>query len=131
VSAIAMWVWLLCILTGVPLFLYLYIRQNDKGLTRLAPEALAFSPTRFTENDARSATKRLAEHPITILDQMPPKTKRRYIVVGGVSLLPFVSLSSNMFTDVKLRRDFLGDGLLFICFSGAKIPKLVAYLLRD
>ena len=81
-----MWVWLLG-LSAIPLLLYLYIRQNDKCLTRLTPEALAFSPTRYTEDVARTAAKRFAEHPISALDHIPPKTGRRYIVVGGVSFL--------------------------------------------
>jgi hypothetical protein len=79
--------WLLG-LSAIPLLLYLYIRQNDRGLTRLAPEALAFSPTRYTEDVARAAAKRFAEHPISALDHIPPQTGRRYIVVGGVSVLP-------------------------------------------
>jgi hypothetical protein len=82
-----MWAWLLGIL-AIPLLLYLYIQQNDKGLTRLTTEALAFSPTRYTPDVAHSAAKRLAEHPISILDQIPAKTGRRYIVVGGVSVFP-------------------------------------------
>jgi hypothetical protein len=81
-----MWVWLLG-LSVIPLLFYLYIRQNDRALTRLAPEALAFSPTRYTEDVARTAAKRFAEHPISVLDHIPPQTGRRYIVVGGVSFL--------------------------------------------
>jgi hypothetical protein len=80
-----MWAWLLGLL-AIPLFLFLYIRHNDKALTRLAPEALAFSPTRYTPDIVRSTAKRLVEHPITVLDQIPTKTGRRYIVVGGVSV---------------------------------------------
>jgi hypothetical protein len=83
-----MWIWLLGTIV-IPLLLYLYIRHNDKCLTRLPPEALAFSPTRYTENIALTAAKRFAENPISMLDQMPPKTGRRYIVVGGVCLLPW------------------------------------------
>jgi hypothetical protein len=119
-----MWTWLLGI-TAIPFFLYLYIKQNDKGLTRLAPEALAFSPSRYTDNDTRSTAKQLAEYPISVLEQVPTKTGRRYIVVGGVSVVRFVSLS-NIFTGYKsARRGFSGDGLFFIYSSEAKIPKLV------
>jgi len=82
-----MWAWLLGI-SIIPLLLYLYIRQNDKGLTRLPPEALAFSPIRYTDDVALTAAKQFAENPISVLDQMPTQTGRRYIVVGGVSLSP-------------------------------------------
>lgn len=80
-----MGVWLLGILATVLLLFYLYIRKNDQSLTRLSPEALAFSPTRCTPDMARSAAKQFAEHPPVISDHLPPQTGRRYIVVGGVS----------------------------------------------
>lgn len=80
-----MGIWLLGILAAIPLFFYLYIRKNDQSLTRLSSEVLAFSPTRYTPDMAHSAAKQLAEQPPSILDHLPPKTGRRYIVVGGVS----------------------------------------------
>lgn len=78
-------VWLLGILAAILLFFYLYIRKNDQSLTRLPLEALAISPTRYTPEMARSAAKQFAEQNPSILDHLPPRTGRRYIVVGGVS----------------------------------------------
>ena len=124
-----MWAWLLCI-SAIPLFLYLYIVQNDKGLTRLAPEALAFSPTRYTENDARSAAKRLVEHPIPVLGQIPPKTGRRYIVVGGVSVLPFVPLFRPYLQTRNRKAGFLGGWIVLHLIQRGEDPKVSCVNLR-
>lgn len=66
--------------------LYLYIRANDAKIMRLPPEAATFSPKRWTEEDAKQGAKAIREKPVTIDGVLPPKTGRRYIVVGGVSL---------------------------------------------
>ena len=85
-----MWTWILGILVFFLLLSYVYIKHNDKRLGSLPPEALSFSPKRFTEDDARSAEKQLAESPVSVKDQLPPSTGRRYIVVGGVRGLKYV-----------------------------------------
>lgn len=87
-----MWTWLILGLLAIPLLSLLYIWENDKCLSQISTEALAISPTRYTPDLARSAAKQFAEHPVSVLDQMPKKTGRRYIVVGGVSLLHFPHL---------------------------------------
>ena len=68
------------------LVLYLYIRLNDAKLMKLPDEvASAFSPHRISARDALEAAAATSE---TIrLDSktfLPPRTGRRYIVVGGV-----------------------------------------------
>ena len=67
------------------LLLYLYIHLNDAKLMKLPHEvALAFSPHRISARDALEAA---AKSETTSLDSkmfLPPKTGRRYIVVGGV-----------------------------------------------
>jgi hypothetical protein len=74
------------ILAVIPLVLLLfYIRLNDRGLTRLPADALAFSPNRYTQKGVRETADRISQSPISIIDQLPPKTGRRYIVVGGVN----------------------------------------------
>ncbi|THH15245.1 hypothetical protein EW146_g5202 [Bondarzewia mesenterica] len=72
----------------IPLLLYIYIRLNDAKLMRLSPNAeSAFSPHRLTEEDAKRAATRLADNPISIEGHLPPRTGRRYIVVGGAGFL--------------------------------------------
>ncbi|KAI0064910.1 NAD-P-binding protein [Artomyces pyxidatus] len=67
---------------------YLYVRLNDAKLMRLPPEVEAtFSPHRVTPQDAREAAERLEKEPITIGEHLPPRTGRRYIVVGGAGFL--------------------------------------------
>ena len=65
--------------------LYLYIRSNDAKLMQLPHEvASAFSPKRISARDALEAAA-ISEK--TTLDSkafLPPRTGRRYIVVGGV-----------------------------------------------
>ncbi|KAJ7164996.1 3-beta hydroxysteroid dehydrogenase/isomerase family-domain-containing protein [Mycena filopes] len=80
------WSWLLGPLLGATL-LFLYIRLNDQRLTSIPDGALAFSPTRCTVEDIHATAERLQRTPISILDQIPPKTGRRYIVVGGAGFL--------------------------------------------
>ncbi len=67
------------------LLLYLYIRLNDAKLMKLPDEvASAFSPHRISARDALEAA---AESETTSFDSrtfLPPRTGRRYIVVGGV-----------------------------------------------
>lgn len=72
-------------------FLYGYL--NDKKLGHLPPEAeLVFSPARVTPERVRTTAKALSKNPVVTSNFLPPKTGRRYIVVGGVRslLLPFL-----------------------------------------
>ncbi|KAG6844901.1 hypothetical protein H0H87_002600 [Tephrocybe sp. NHM501043] len=68
--------------------LFLYARLNNKRLLRLPDEVAAFSPKRWTPDYVRNAAAKLADSPpITVNQQLPPKTGRRYIVVGGGGFL--------------------------------------------
>ncbi|KAG6831436.1 hypothetical protein H0H92_010649 [Tricholoma furcatifolium] len=68
--------------------LFLYARLNNHRLLSLPEEALAFSPTRWTPKLVRERAAGLAKSsPITLKEQLPPKTGRRYIVVGGGGFL--------------------------------------------
>jgi nucleoside-diphosphate-sugar epimerase len=68
------------------LLLVLYIYWNDRRLTQIPPRALYFSPKRHTAVDIHAEAERLATSPpIDDTKKIPPKTGRRYIVVGGVS----------------------------------------------
>ena len=69
----------------LPLLLGFYIYVNDIRLKTL-PSSIASLSKRCTPQDVRSMSARLAsEKPISIEDQLPPKTGRKYIIVGGVS----------------------------------------------
>jgi hypothetical protein len=68
------------------LLLYIYIRINDAKLMNLPHDtAKAFSPDRITEDEIKRTFLRMQKNPISVLDRLPPKTGRNYIVVGGVS----------------------------------------------
>ncbi|KAF7289853.1 3-beta hydroxysteroid dehydrogenase isomerase family [Mycena indigotica] len=78
------------ILGGVILFsasVALYIWHNDRRLTHLSAQAGSFSPHRCTREDVEATTARMLASPISIADQIPPKTGRRYIVIGGAGFL--------------------------------------------
>ena len=69
------------------LLLVLYVQRNDSRLTQTPPRLQAFSPKRRTPQDVHAEAKRLASaSPIDDTEKLPPKTGRRYIVIGGVGL---------------------------------------------
>ncbi|CAK5272650.1 unnamed protein product [Mycena citricolor] len=67
--------------------LALYIYINDRRLTAIPPAALAVSPTRCTVEDVWKMDARLRAAPVSNAGQIPPRTGRRYIVVGGAGFL--------------------------------------------
>ena len=69
------------------LFTYLYVRLNDAKLMQLPHDvASAFSPKRISAKDALEAAAAWEKVTATMRAEafLPPKTGRRYIVVGGV-----------------------------------------------
>ena len=64
-------------------FLYGYL--NDRKLGQFPPEASLFSPARFTPQSVRAAAEALSKNPVVMKNLLPPKTGRRYVVIGGVS----------------------------------------------
>ncbi|OSD08733.1 NAD-P-binding protein [Trametes coccinea BRFM310] len=81
----------LSLAAGLPLLFYLYVRANDAKLTRLPPAATAFSPRRWAPEDiAQAAAGEGVNTPEASLfrpEELPPKTGRRYIVIGGAGFL--------------------------------------------
>lgn len=68
------------------LLLVFYIYWNDSRLTQIPQRVQHFSPKRHTAKDVYVEAERLAvAPPIEETEIIPPKTGRRYIVVGGVS----------------------------------------------
>ncbi|KAJ7625003.1 hypothetical protein DFH06DRAFT_1229551 [Mycena polygramma] len=81
------WLWIVVYVLFLVALLILYVRLNDRRLTNIPASVLAFSPTRYTLQDIHETSARLQQSPISITDQIPPKTGRRYIVVGGAGFL--------------------------------------------
>ena len=81
-------IWL-SLVASLPLLIYLYVRANDAKISHLPPEAIALSPGRWTDEDVqRVASSPALTSPsasLLALEDLPPKTGRRYIVIGGVS----------------------------------------------
>ncbi|EMD35997.1 hypothetical protein CERSUDRAFT_115935 [Gelatoporia subvermispora B] len=76
------------VLAAIPLVLYLYVRSNDAKLCRLPPEAAAFAKERWSPRMMKSTYESILDSPTPFLrDELPPKTGRRYIVVGGAGFL--------------------------------------------
>ncbi|KAF7323986.1 3-beta hydroxysteroid dehydrogenase isomerase family [Mycena kentingensis (nom. inval.)] len=67
----------------------LYIWRNDRCLTHIPERASAFSPTRLTSGlvEKQAEEIRARSTPISVADQIPPRTGRRYIVIGGAGFL--------------------------------------------
>ncbi|KAF7300571.1 3-beta hydroxysteroid dehydrogenase isomerase family [Mycena chlorophos] len=78
--------------TGLVAFVVLaalYVWRNDRCLVQLPPEAEFVSPHRTTAEDVRNTSARLLASPISIADQIPPRTGRRNDLVDD--FLPFSS----------------------------------------
>ncbi|KAF9235777.1 hypothetical protein BU15DRAFT_89438 [Melanogaster broomeanus] len=67
--------------------IFVYGVLNDRKLHQRPSEAEVLSPIRFTPQRVLAAAKALSEEPIVIDHFLPPKTGRRYIVVGGAGFL--------------------------------------------
>ncbi|THH16779.1 hypothetical protein EUX98_g9247 [Antrodiella citrinella] len=68
----------------------LYVWLNDAKLKRLPPEAAALSPIRWSEQFVRDTHSEIAQiEGASLLTErdLPPKTGRRYVVVGGAGFL--------------------------------------------
>ncbi|KAI0711376.1 NAD(P)-binding protein [Earliella scabrosa] len=78
-------------LAFLPLLIYLYVRANDAKIAKLAPEAVAVSPERWTKEDVQrvASSPALTSSSASLFkpEELPPKTGRRYIVVGGAGFL--------------------------------------------
>ncbi|KIK70223.1 hypothetical protein GYMLUDRAFT_34713 [Collybiopsis luxurians FD-317 M1] len=66
----------------------LYIFVNDAALARIPTRVLELtSSKRWSQADFEAVSKKLDENPVSIEDSLPPRTGRRYIVVGGSGFL--------------------------------------------
>jgi hypothetical protein len=67
------------------LLAYLYGKLNDAKLTKVPPEVRAEATCDFSPENILLTATRLKESPLQIASRLPPRTGRRYIIVGGVS----------------------------------------------
>ena len=63
-----------------------YLIHVNIALSAVPAEAKALSPHRFTAEAIRKTYDKLRKDPIKL--DLPPRTGRRYIVVGGAGFLP-------------------------------------------
>ena len=63
----------------------LYAKLNDAKLGKVPPEVEAQATADFSPENICLTAARLKESPPRITNRLPPRTGRRYIVVGGVS----------------------------------------------
>ncbi|KAF9480975.1 NAD-P-binding protein [Pholiota conissans] len=83
----SIWPWAALVLAPF-IFLVLYVRWNDRALTTIPTSALYFGPKRCTVQDVHATANRLANSaPISKDEDLPLRTGRRYIVVGGGGFL--------------------------------------------
>lgn len=68
------------------LVLSLYVIHVNISLSSIPEEVQKISPERYDPETIRKTYDRLLKEPITV--KLPPKTGRRYIVVGGAGFLP-------------------------------------------
>lgn len=60
-----------------------YLWRLNRIMFSTPPEALLYSPRRWTAEECRAAYARVDKNPISWKGVLPPKLDRRYIVVGG------------------------------------------------
>ena len=66
------------------LLIYLYGKLNDTKLAKVPSEIRAQATSDFSPENIRLTAARLKESPLQINSRLPPRTGRRYVVVGGV-----------------------------------------------
>ncbi|KAJ3732598.1 NAD(P)-binding protein [Lentinula guzmanii] len=71
----------------VLLFTAGYISLNDAALTRIPLRVLSLPPVRWRKAEFEAVTEKMKECPPSIEEHLPPKTSRKYIVVGGSGFL--------------------------------------------
>jgi nucleoside-diphosphate-sugar epimerase len=110
------------------LLLYLYIRLNDAKLMKLPHEvALAFSPHRLSARDALEAAAKSETASLDSKMFLPPRTGRRYIVVGGVCQ-PSLGSGDVLLTWTPRQAGFLGGWIVRHLLERGEQPKQIRVL---
>lgn len=72
------------------LSILLYLYHVNRGMSQVPEEASRISPHRWTLDEIKSAYSRNVNSPIDIVQHLPPKQNRRYVVVGAAgNYFPF------------------------------------------
>lgn len=66
------------------LLIYFYGKLNDAKLAKVPSQIRAQATCDFSPENIRLTAARLKESPLQISSRLPPRTGRRYVVVGGV-----------------------------------------------
>lgn len=74
------------ILALVFILFALYLLHVNSALSSVPSQVLSLSPNRFDPSQVVATYNKLKEKPVSA--ELPPKTGRRYIVVGGSGFLP-------------------------------------------
>lgn len=109
--------------TVIPFLLLLYIRINDRVLGSIPNRALNVSPARCKPKDVLMTASRLARAPITSEAQIPPRTGRRYIIIGGVCTRMF-----NKDGTYCSQAGFLGGWIVVQLIQRGEDPKRIRVL---
>jgi len=64
----------------------IYVFLNDRALKRIPKLVQDERDHPWTTKEIRETATRMQEHPVDIRKALPPRTGRRYIITGGVSL---------------------------------------------
>lgn len=114
----------------IPLFIFAYVWLNDAKLTRLPAEAASISPERWTdERIQRSYTALRDSGKSSLLDgKLPPKTGRRYVVVGGVSSSCICCVVVLCLTASTCKAGFLGGWIVLHLLQRGEDPHNIRIL---
>ncbi|KAF8880050.1 NAD(P)-binding protein [Infundibulicybe gibba] len=69
------------------LLLVAYVIHNDRKLVAIPPKVSSIKSKKWTPSEIRTEASKLFDSPVSTQDYLPPKTGRRYIVVGGSGFL--------------------------------------------
>ncbi|KAL4780939.1 hypothetical protein BJX76DRAFT_28034 [Aspergillus varians] len=78
---------LVIILLCIAVFGILYLHHVNSAMCNVPQEARNLSPHRWTVDEIMAAYKKAINGPIDVVESLPPRQGRRYIVVGGSGLL--------------------------------------------
>ncbi|KAJ5477125.1 hypothetical protein N7539_007269 [Penicillium diatomitis] len=65
----------------------LYLIHVNAAMKRVPEEAHRASPTRWTTEEVKATYERILKNDVDVVNDLPPKQSRRYIVVGGSGLV--------------------------------------------
>lgn len=61
----------------------LYLHHVNRAMNEVPEEARLVSPRRWTVDEIKAAYVKNKASPVDVIEALPPKQQRRYIVVGG------------------------------------------------